>query len=120
MTDKNYYALINAGGSGTRFWPLSTEETPKQFTSLVTDNTLIQDTVARVEKIIPIERIFINCNKNHVKIIKEQIPVPTHCPIMDRSRPVPTLQAAKEPVNQNTTENFSPLGQNLVKSLIQG
>jgi len=71
---ENYYALINAGGSGTRFWPLSTAETPKQFTSLVTDNSLLQDTISRVKKLIPIERIFIVCLKNHKEKVRAQLP----------------------------------------------
>lgn len=69
----NYYTLINAGGSGTRFWPLSTKEIPKQFTSLVTKNSLLQDTVKRVRRLLPIERIFIVCIKNHRRMVKKQI-----------------------------------------------
>jgi mannose-1-phosphate guanylyltransferase len=67
-------ALIMAGGKGTRFWPLSTEEKPKQFLKLLGEDTMIQMTVKRVEKIIPRERIFIVTASDYVKLIKEQLP----------------------------------------------
>ncbi len=52
-------ALIMAGGKGTRFWPLSTEEKPKQFLKLIGEKTMIQMTIDRVKPIIPIERIYL-------------------------------------------------------------
>jgi mannose-1-phosphate guanylyltransferase len=63
-----------AGGKGTRFWPLSTEDKPKQFLKLLGEDTMIQMTVKRVEKIVPRERIFIVTASNYVKLIKEQLP----------------------------------------------
>ena len=45
-------ALIMAGGKGTRFWPLSTEEKPKQFLNLIGEETMIQMTVNRITPII--------------------------------------------------------------------
>jgi len=71
---KNYYALINAGGSGTRFWPLSTEKLPKQFTKLVTENSLLQDTVKRIEKLLPIEKIQVVCLEKHRDMVVAQLP----------------------------------------------
>ena len=56
-------ALIMAGGKGTRVWPLSTEEKPKQFLKLTGEKTMIQATVDRIRPIIPLERIFICTNK---------------------------------------------------------
>ena len=53
------YAVIMAGGSGTRFWPLSREKTPKQLLKIGSDDTLIQQTVDRVLPIIPREHVFI-------------------------------------------------------------
>ena len=47
-------ALIMAGGKGTRFWPLSTEEKPKQFLNLIGEETMIQMTINRIKPIIPI------------------------------------------------------------------
>lgn len=67
-------ALIMAGGKGTRFWPLSTEEKPKQFLNLIGDKTMIQMTVNRIIPIIPIERVFICTGKMYVDLVKEQIP----------------------------------------------
>ncbi|EGT3616924.1 mannose-1-phosphate guanylyltransferase [Clostridium perfringens] len=67
-------ALIMAGGKGTRFWPLSTEEKPKQFLNLIGDKTMIQMTMERVKPIIPIERIFVCTGEKYVDLVKEQLP----------------------------------------------
>ncbi|MGL5416398.1 MAG: mannose-1-phosphate guanylyltransferase [Clostridium sp.] len=66
--------LIMAGGKGTRFWPLSTEEKPKQFLNLVGKKTMIQMTVDRILPLIPIERIFICTGEKYVDLVKEQLP----------------------------------------------
>lgn len=68
------YALIMAGGSGTRLWPKSRKEYPKQLHSLVTKNSLIQETVSLIKPLVPPEKIWIVTNKNYVEKIKEQIP----------------------------------------------
>lgn len=68
------YAAIIAGGSGTRLWPKSRQDKPKQFQSLYSDTTLLQDTVSRLEPLIPRENIFIIANQAHEAIIKEQLP----------------------------------------------
>lgn len=61
-----FCALIMAGGKGTRFWPKSTEETPKQFLNLIDkDKTMIQLTYERLLKIMPKERIFIVTGKRY-------------------------------------------------------
>lgn len=67
-------ALIMAGGKGTRFWPLSTEEKPKQFLNLIGEKTMIQMTVDRIKSIIPIERIFVCTGEIYVDLVKEQLP----------------------------------------------
>ena len=67
-------ALIMAGGKGTRFWPLSTEEKPKQFLKLVGEDTMIQMSVKRLEKLIPIERIFIVTGSRYMDLVKQQLP----------------------------------------------
>jgi mannose-1-phosphate guanylyltransferase len=56
------YALIIAGGSGERFWPLSRRRRPKQLLRLVSKNALLEETVARVEGWVPHERILILTN----------------------------------------------------------
>lgn len=67
-------ALIMAGGKGTRFWPLSTEEKPKQFLNLIGKETMIQMTVERIKPIIPIDRIFVCTGQMYVDLVKEQLP----------------------------------------------
>ena len=68
------YHVIMAGGSGTRFWPLSREKTPKQFLGLIGEKSLIQNTYERLLKISPKEKIFILAPKKYKKNILEQFP----------------------------------------------
>ena len=73
--DKNYYAVIMAGGVGSRFWPMSTEQFPKQFHDMLgAGSTLIQKTFSRFEKIIPSENILIATNKRYENLVLEQLP----------------------------------------------
>jgi mannose-1-phosphate guanylyltransferase 2 len=67
-------ALIMAGGSGTRFWPLSTTSRPKQFLDLVSEKTMIRETVDRISRIVPSEKIFIATNISYFEIIKKELP----------------------------------------------
>jgi mannose-1-phosphate guanylyltransferase len=67
-------ALIMAGGAGTRFWPLSRNQFPKQFLTVVANKSMIRLTVDRLLKKIPIERIFIVTARNQVELICEHIP----------------------------------------------
>ena len=53
------HAVILAGGSGTRFWPLSRAKKPKQFLPLVSERALIAETFQRVEPLCPAERIWV-------------------------------------------------------------
>jgi mannose-1-phosphate guanylyltransferase len=74
MTDYNY-ALIMAGGIGSRFWPVSTEEYPKQFHDLLgTGRSLLQQTFDRIHKLIPAERIFVLTNQRYVDLVHQQLP----------------------------------------------
>lgn len=71
----DYYAVIMAGGVGSRFWPLSTKEMPKQFLDLLgTGQTLIQTTYNRLSKIIPEQNIFILTNDSYEKLVKQELP----------------------------------------------
>lgn len=73
--NKNYYAVIMAGGVGTRFWPLSTQQFPKQFHDMLgTGSTLIQQTFNRFENIIPSENILIATNKKYKDLVQKQLP----------------------------------------------
>lgn len=67
-------ALIMAGGRGTRFWPASTDKKPKQFLSLVSDKTMIQETVGRLLPLIDIEHIFICTIAKYKNYCLEQFP----------------------------------------------
>lgn len=84
-------ALIMAGGKGTRFWPLSTEEKPKQFLNLIGKDTMIQMTVNRIKPIIPIERVFVCTGSMYVELVKEQLPE------------LPERNIIIEPEGRNTT-----------------
>ncbi|AEW86972.1 mannose-1-phosphate guanylyltransferase [Flavobacterium columnare] len=73
--NKNYYAIIMAGGVGSRFWPVSTVQFPKQFHDMLgTGETLIQKTFSRLSEIIPKENILILTNENYNDIVLEQLP----------------------------------------------
>lgn len=86
----NLFALIMAGGIGARFWPRSKEKTPKQLLKIFGENTLIQDTVARLNGIIPNENIFIITNKIQKPEIQKQLPS------------VPSENILEEPFGKNT------------------
>jgi mannose-1-phosphate guanylyltransferase len=68
------YAVIMSGGMGTRFWPKSRHNMPKQFLRTVGDKTMIQNTVERIEKCIPHDNICIVTNRDFIKTIKKQLP----------------------------------------------
>lgn len=67
-------ALIMAGGSGQRFWPMSTEEKPKQLLKLFSNKSMIRETVDRILPIIPPERIFVATNIKQVEGVREELP----------------------------------------------
>ncbi len=71
----NNYAVIMAGGIGSRFWPISTTEFPKQFHDILGNGkSLIQKTFERINVVIPTENILIATNKQYKKIVLEQLP----------------------------------------------
>ena len=67
-------ALIMAGGRGTRFWPASTDEYPKQFLNLIGERTMIQETVHRLLPLMDIDHIFICTGAKYKDICLEQLP----------------------------------------------
>jgi mannose-1-phosphate guanylyltransferase len=79
-----------AGGIGERFWPLSTDEKPKQFLKLLGKETMIQMTVNRILQIIPEDRIFIATSEKYINLINEQLPN------------IPSGNIILEPVGKNT------------------
>lgn len=73
---KNYFAILMAGGVGSRFWPVSTPEFPKQFHDMLgTGSTLLQATFSRLSKLIPAENILILTHVRYNDQILEQLDV---------------------------------------------
>ena len=74
--NNNYYAIIMAGGVGSRFWPVSTTDYPKQFHDMLgSGDTLIQKTFSRLAKLIPTENIYILTNERYNDLVLEQLPM---------------------------------------------
>ncbi len=84
------YAVIMAGGAGTRFWPKSTEAKPKQFLALFGEKTMLQSTVDRVKPLIPLERILVVTNERYVDLVSDQLP------------DLPSDNIIGEPIGRNT------------------
>lgn len=73
--NKNYYAIIMAGGVGSRFWPVSTADFPKQFHDMLgSGQTLIQKTFTRLTKLVPKENILVLTNARYNDLVLEQLP----------------------------------------------
>jgi mannose-1-phosphate guanylyltransferase len=68
------YVLVLSGGAGTRLWPLSRRDRPKQFLQLLGERSLLQDTVDRVGEFVPSERIFVVAPPEHRALVHEQLP----------------------------------------------
>ena len=67
--------IIMAGGIGSRFWPMSTPDHPKQFIDVMgVGRSLIQLTVDRLKPICPVENMWVVTNEKYISIVKEQIP----------------------------------------------
>lgn len=104
MKKRNVYVAIMAGGIGSRFWPYSRVQRPKQFLDVLnTGKTLIQLTVERYLKICPIEHIFIVTNEDYIDLVKEQIPN------------IKDDQILAEPVRRNTAPCISYVSQKIQK-----
>lgn len=71
--NKNLYVVILAGGSGTRFWPMSRRHHPKQLLKIAGDTTLLEQTIGRVMALVAPERILIVTNKLHADKIAQQV-----------------------------------------------
>ncbi len=88
--NSNYYAVILAGGGGTRLWPKSRKKTPKHLLKLFGDKSLLRLTYDRIEPIIPKENIFVITSKHHEEEVKEDL------------KSVPHENIIAEPVAKNT------------------
>jgi mannose-1-phosphate guanylyltransferase len=75
MSNSNdLYALILAGGVGTRLWPRSRAALPKQMLGLTAERTMLQQTVDRVQALIPPEHIWVMTNAEYVDLVRAQLP----------------------------------------------
>lgn len=68
------YALIMAGGTGSRLWPRSRTQHPKQFLDITGDLTMLQQSQQRLLPLIPIERTLVATNRQYVEIVTRQLP----------------------------------------------
>lgn len=75
MRNSNDYCVIMCGGVGSRFWPFSKEDKPKQFLDFFgTGRSLLQSTFDRFKKIVPVENIYLVTNDAYAETIKLQLP----------------------------------------------
>lgn len=84
------YTVIMAGGIGSRFWPRSRKARPKQFLNVFGDATLIQNTVARMQGLVPPDRCFVVTHERYVEQTAQQLPA------------VPQENILAEPISRNT------------------
>jgi len=84
------YAIVMAGGSGTRFWPKSRRNSPKQLLRLHGDASMLQQTVARVAPLVPPERVYVITGADQAEAVRAQLPE------------VPADQVVAEPCPRDT------------------
>ena len=89
--ENNNHLVIMAGGIGSRFWPMSTVDRPKQFVDVLgCGKTLIQLTMERFENIVPKENVWVVTSEKYVDMVHEQLP------------DIPLNNILKEPCRRNT------------------
>jgi len=74
MKKDSVYAVIMAGGGGTRFWPWSREKRPKQVLPILSDRSMIWETVERIRPFIPREKIYLVTARSQVEGLRREIP----------------------------------------------
>jgi mannose-1-phosphate guanylyltransferase len=87
---KHTYAVIMAGGSGTRFWPLSRRKHPKQLLTLFGQDSLLEQTVARIQPVFPLGHIYIFTSAVILRKVRQLLPR------------IPSQQIVGEPASRNT------------------
>ena len=112
---ENNYCIIMAGGIGSRFWPMSTPQKPKQFLDVLgIGKTLIQMTYERLLHVAPKENIFILTNESYAQLVKEQLPDLTSDQILTeplRKNTAPCIAYASAKIfakNKNATLIVAP------------
>src|SRR6185369_13172081 len=84
------WAVVMAGGSGTRFWPRSRRRLPKQLLPVLGSRSLLQETVARLRGIVPTSQVLIVTHRDHAAAVRRQLPQ------------IPARNVLREPVARNT------------------
>ncbi len=84
------YAVIMAGGKGTRFWPRSRERQPKQLLNIVGHRSMLQQTVARIRSLLPAENVLVVAGESHGAAVRSQL------------KELPDENVILEPVGRNT------------------
>ncbi len=93
VTGLAIWAVIFAGGIGSRFWPLSTPERPKPLLALVTGNSLLEDTVGRLQPLIPPERVLVVTSRDIAPAIRTAVRDLPEENILIEPRPLGTAAA---------------------------
>jgi mannose-1-phosphate guanylyltransferase len=70
--NQHLYAVILAGGSGTRFWPMSRNNRPKQFLKIIGSRSLLQETIKRINSQVPSSHIYVVTNVRFQNLVHEQ------------------------------------------------
>jgi len=94
MSRMKFKAVIMAGGSGTRFWPLSRRKKPKQFLPIISQKTMLEETVERIRPLIPAGDIYTVANPEQTKCIQEILP------------DLPRQNLLAEPLGKNTAPSL--------------
>ncbi|WP_396215020.1 mannose-1-phosphate guanylyltransferase [Gemmatimonas sp.] len=92
-TGTTMWAVVFAGGIGTRFWPLSTPRRPKQVLALVNERPLIADTIARLSPLVPAERVLVVTSADIADTLYDAIPEVPRANMLVEPRPLGTAAA---------------------------
>jgi mannose-1-phosphate guanylyltransferase len=102
------YAVVMAGGSGTRFWPLSRRKHPKQLLELFGHGTLLEQTVERLLPLIPPERIYVYTSELVLREVRRRLPQ------------IPRAQIVAEPASRNTAPTLGVAAHEILRRDPQG
>lgn len=103
---ENLYALILAGGVGSRFWPFSRILEPKQFINILGNESLLQNTVSRLKGLVRADKIYIITNRSYFYEVKKQI----------EKFNIPDVNILLEPEGKNTTPAIGLCAQLILKT----